>query len=69
MNINYFLNGHTDTSEEISFMKNLDLSCEELSKKYSLLLDGKELSKTEIELVIEVIRKLRMTINKQKNQN
>jgi transcriptional regulator with XRE-family HTH domain len=68
VNVAYFLDGHQHTSEEASLMANLDLSLEELSSKYDLLLDGKKLSETELDLVIEVIRKLRQATDDVKNK-
>lgn len=58
--MNYFFeenNGYTP--EESNFIGELDISHDELLKKYNLVLDGKKLSKTELEFMIEVIRKLR----------
>lgn len=62
VDMNYFFEGNnTNTLEESNFMGELDISRKELLKKYNLVLDGKKLSKTEIEFIIEVIRKLRST--------
>lgn len=69
INVSYLLNGHDHTPEEISFIESLDLCSEELSKNYELLLDGKKLSEAELELMIEIIRKLRMAINEQNDKN
>jgi transcriptional regulator with XRE-family HTH domain len=70
VNMNYFFpedNGYT--SEETNFIGELDICHEELFNKYNLVLDGKNLSKTELELVIDIIRKLRITIDEYKSEN
>jgi transcriptional regulator with XRE-family HTH domain len=65
----FFSEDNSYTPEETNFMGELDICRDELLKKYNLVLDGKKLSKTELEFVIEIIRKLRMTINKNKNED
>jgi transcriptional regulator with XRE-family HTH domain len=72
VDMNYFFDDYNDyTSDESKFMGELDISShEELLKKYNLVLDGKKLSKKEIEFVIEVIRNLRTTFdNEDQNYN
>ncbi|WP_078412195.1 helix-turn-helix domain-containing protein [Priestia abyssalis] len=69
VNVSHFFNGNNHTPEEISFVKNLDLSSKELNKKYDLLLDGKKISEPELELVIEIIRKLRKATNELKDKD
>jgi transcriptional regulator with XRE-family HTH domain len=64
VDMNYFFeeyNGYTP--DENNFIGELDISHEELLKKYNLVLDGKKLSKSELEFVIEVVRNLRTTFN------
>jgi transcriptional regulator with XRE-family HTH domain len=70
VDMNYFFDDYNDyTSDEIKFMGEVDISSnEELLKKYNLVLDGKKLSKSELEFVIKVIRNLRTTFNTE-NQN
>jgi transcriptional regulator with XRE-family HTH domain len=64
VDMSYFFEGDNGyTLEENIFMGELDISNEELFKKYDLVLDGKKLSKTELEFLIDVIRKLRTTFN------
>lgn len=68
--ISYFWDEHTGTSEKISFMEQVDISSEELFEKYHFVLDGKKLSETELNIMIEIIRTLRTAINnKQKNKS
>ncbi|MEK4841376.1 helix-turn-helix domain-containing protein [Bacillus sp. FSL L8-0152] len=52
--------------DETQFIKDIDLNSTDLLKKYNLILDGKPATKGEVELVIQVIRKLRETLQKQK---
>jgi transcriptional regulator with XRE-family HTH domain len=54
--------------DENQIIGELDLCREELLNKYELALDGKKLTKTEIEFVIEVIRNLRTSIDESKNR-
>jgi transcriptional regulator with XRE-family HTH domain len=68
VDMSYFFEGDNDfTLDEAHFMGELDISGEELLKKYDLVLDGKKLSKSEIEFVIEVIRRLRMSFDENNN--
>lgn len=69
VNVGYFFNGNNHTPEEISLIKNLDLSSKELNQKYDLLLDGKKISEPELDLVIEIIRKLRKATDELKDNN
>jgi transcriptional regulator with XRE-family HTH domain len=70
VNMNYFFPEHNGySSEETNFMGELDICREELVKKYNLMLDGKKLSQTELELVINIIRKLRITIDEYKSED
>ncbi|PAE44095.1 helix-turn-helix domain-containing protein [Bacillus sp. 7884-1] len=70
VDMNYFFDDYNAyTPEENKFMGEVDISShEELLNKYNLVLDGKKLSKNELEFVIEVIRNLRTTFNNE-NQN
>ncbi|AFU17303.1 transcriptional regulator (plasmid) [Bacillus thuringiensis MC28] len=52
--------------DENQFIRDIDLNSTDLLKKYSLMLDGKPATNDEVELVIQVIRKLRETLQKQK---
>lgn len=52
--------------DENQFISDVDLNSTDLLEKYSLMLDGKPATKDEVELVIQVIRKLRETLQKQK---
>jgi transcriptional regulator with XRE-family HTH domain len=62
VDMNYFFEGDNGyTSEENILMGELDISHEELLKKYDIILDGKKLSKAELEFVIDIVRKLRTT--------
>lgn len=64
----YFFEENKDySSEEVQFLSELDLCHDELLKKFDFVLDGKKLSKTEFEFVIEIIRKLRKSISENKN--
>jgi transcriptional regulator with XRE-family HTH domain len=63
INMVYFFGEDTSYSlNEIKFIGEVDLSCEDILKKYDLMLDGKKLSKTEFKFVTDVIRNLRQTI-------
>jgi hypothetical protein len=62
--MNYFFDGENSyASGKNNLIGELDLSQEELFQKYNLVLDGKKLSMTELEFIIDVIRKLRTTFN------
>jgi transcriptional regulator with XRE-family HTH domain len=64
VDMNYFFEGENSyASEKIFLIGELDISQEELFQKYNLVLDGKKLSMTELEFIIDVIRKLRTTFN------
>ncbi|EOO22984.1 hypothetical protein ICM_06207 [Bacillus cereus BAG1X2-3] len=52
--------------DENQFIKDIDLDSTDMLKKYNLILDGKPATKDEVELIIQVIRKLRETLQKQK---
>ncbi|QQT02530.1 helix-turn-helix transcriptional regulator [Peribacillus psychrosaccharolyticus] len=55
------------TSAEQRFMHDIDTNLEDLAKKYNLSLDGQEITPKEMEFMIEVIRKLRFTFQKDKD--
>ena len=65
VDMNYFFETHSDNSPEVEskFLKELDISCNQCKKKFELLLDGKQISKNELEFAIEVLRKLRNTLD------
>lgn len=52
------------TLDEESLMYDLDLSSEELLKKYSLILDGQKVTAEEIHFIIHTLRILRDTVKK-----
>jgi transcriptional regulator with XRE-family HTH domain len=54
--------------EENQIIGELDLCREEILNKYRLMIDGKKLTNTEIEFVIEAIRKLRTSIDENLNR-
>ncbi|UYX52216.1 helix-turn-helix domain-containing protein [Bacillus thuringiensis] len=51
--------------DEKQFIRDINLNSRDLPKKYNLILDGKPASEDELELIIQVIRKLREAIEKQ----
>jgi transcriptional regulator with XRE-family HTH domain len=63
VNLTYFFGEDTTYTlkENIFKIGEVNLNCEDLLKKYDLMLDGKKLSKTEFKFVTEVIRTLRQT--------
>ena len=65
VDMNYFFETHSDNTPEVEnkFLKELDISCNQSKKKFELLLDGKQISKNELEFAIEVLRKLRNTLD------
>lgn len=70
VNMSYFFVGENRyTAAETSFMDELDICREEFLQKYNIMLDGQKLSKTELELIVEIIRKLRTSINANNSQN
>lgn len=64
VSVTYFMSDTHYSTEEAHFIKDLELSCEKLTEKYNLLLDGKQLTPEESEFLIMMIRKLRETVNK-----
>ncbi|MEC2394042.1 transcriptional regulator [Bacillus thuringiensis serovar shandongiensis] len=54
------------TKNEEDFIHDIDLESQELLQKYNLILDGKSATQDELELVIQVIRKLREALEKVK---
>ncbi|EEM99030.1 transcriptional regulator [Bacillus thuringiensis IBL 4222] len=56
-----------DELNEKEFILDINLNSQELLKKYNLILDGKLATEDEIELVVQIIRKLRETLEKKKN--
>ena len=52
------------TTAEERLMYDLDLSSEELLKKYTLLLDGQKLTEEEIDFIINTLRILRDAVQK-----
>ena len=52
------------TMDEDSLMYDLDLSSEELLKKYTLILDGQKVTEEEINFIINTLRILRDTVQK-----
>ncbi|KAA9020509.1 helix-turn-helix transcriptional regulator [Niallia endozanthoxylica] len=62
VDLNYFFETNQYSPEEQEFMRRLDLNSKDV-KDYSLFLDGKELSESELDLAVEIIRKLRAAIN------
>jgi transcriptional regulator with XRE-family HTH domain len=64
----FFFEENNDYSiEETHFLRELDLSNDELLNKFDFFLDSKKLSKKEFEFVIEIIRKLYESINENDN--
>ncbi|MBY6037583.1 helix-turn-helix domain-containing protein [Fictibacillus nanhaiensis] len=63
--LTYLLDNEGFSSEEQSFMEDLELSSEDLLNKYNFLLDGKQVSQKEAEFIIMMIRKLRETLTDQ----
>jgi transcriptional regulator with XRE-family HTH domain len=55
-----------DELNEKEFILDINLNSQELLKKYNLILDGKLATEDEIELVVQIIRKLRETLEKKK---
>ncbi|WP_375087969.1 helix-turn-helix domain-containing protein (plasmid) [Peribacillus sp. RS7] len=55
------------TPAEQRFMHDMDTNLEDLAKKYNLILDGQEITPKEMEFMIDVIRKLRSTFQKDKD--
>ncbi|MBF7150821.1 helix-turn-helix transcriptional regulator [Bacillus toyonensis] len=53
-----------DTVNEKDFIHDISLDSKELLQKYNLILDGKPATQEELELVIQIIRKLRETLEK-----
>lgn len=64
VSVTYFMNDTQYSAEEAHFIKDLELSSENLTEKYNLLLDGKQLTPEESEFLIMMIRKLRETVKK-----
>ncbi|MBM7655872.1 helix-turn-helix domain-containing protein [Neobacillus cucumis] len=62
VNLNYFLDLYSKEEEE--FLNYLDLNSTNILEDYRLYLDDIELTEQELELAIEIIRKLRISINK-----
>ncbi|QIW22473.1 helix-turn-helix domain-containing protein [Bacillus thuringiensis] len=52
--------------DEKDFIHDISLNSKELLKKYNLILDGKPATPDELELIIQIIRKLRETLEKTK---
>ncbi|MDQ1003596.1 transcriptional regulator with XRE-family HTH domain [Neobacillus niacini] len=65
VDMNYFFKTDNDNTyeDENKLLKELDISCNQSKKKFELLLDGKQISKKELEFAIEVLRKLRSTLD------
>lgn len=63
--MNYFFeDDYNDyTPEETNLLKPLDINSRDIKKNYELLLDGKKVSKKELEFAIDIIRKLRVTLD------
>jgi transcriptional regulator with XRE-family HTH domain len=59
--LDYFFESDQYSREEQEFMYHLDLK--EHLEDYHLYLDGKKLSESELDLAIEIIRKMREAIN------
>lgn len=65
VNISYFFEEENEfTEEEEAFLKDVDLTDDELIEKYNLVIDGKKASKEEIAAAIQMIRTLRNALNK-----
>ncbi|MFX3625057.1 MAG: helix-turn-helix domain-containing protein [Ectobacillus sp.] len=67
--ITHFLETENDsyTPQEKCFMQDLNLESEEILKRYNLILDGKKITKEEMEFMLDIVRKLRNIIQKQRN--
>lgn len=52
------------TQAEQQFMQDLDIDSEERLKKYNLVIDDQKITQEEMEFIIDIIRKLRQTIQK-----
>jgi transcriptional regulator with XRE-family HTH domain len=65
VDMNYFFKTDNDNTyeDENKLLKELDISCNQSKKKFELLLDGKQISKKELEFAIEVLRQLRSTLD------
>ncbi|WP_245592384.1 helix-turn-helix domain-containing protein [Ectobacillus panaciterrae] len=67
VDIRYFIESKGEkeyTQAEQQFMQDLDIDSEELFKKYNLVLDDQKITQEEMEFIIDIIRKLRQTIQK-----
>src|SRR4051812_28391378 len=61
--LDYFFESDQYSREEQEFMCHLALDSKDLLEDYHLFLDSKKLSESELDLAIEIIRKLRVAIH------
>ncbi|MCD7035855.1 helix-turn-helix transcriptional regulator [Metabacillus sp. GX 13764] len=62
--LNYFADYQADyTAEERKFIAELELTAEDLTEKYNLALDGKKLTKDELEFIVLLTRNLRKAVD------
>jgi hypothetical protein len=54
------------SSIEHDFLEDLEITSEDLKRTYSIMLDGERLTKGELDFIINMIRNLRTTIKKNK---
>ncbi|MCZ8497513.1 helix-turn-helix domain-containing protein [Priestia megaterium] len=66
VNITYLIENdeHIYTSEEKDFINDLCIDVENIHARYNLTLDGKDITEEEFDFMIDVLRKLRYTLNK-----
>lgn len=64
VSVNEFLDIYSLEEEE--FLNNLDLNSTNILEEYCLYIDGIEVTEQELDLTIEIIRKLRIAINSKK---